>query len=552
MPNRPPKEWWDKHYQEVKKGNPSYSDEQIRGTVGKIWHENMSKGQKEKETKKSEGSLRVSAQDDSFFKEILEKEMAESARGWGTIPMEQLQAKYPAAQSVFQQLLDQYAGEGLLNYSEEKGTYSMTDKGKQYVADKGVKMDPGDRFNEHDRFPDQTKWRGSLRVAAKNEPIEKLAGASDVIDGMAEALWATMWADKMDELGVGGHMSGMEITEIMPKVPPEAIALGQKIAQQIEQANSISLDNFIPPGFSSEDWYSSDAEKLGWYLAMQSMGHGVSWADDHEDHGLKLPHVENYELDDLAYQAVKAEYGSEVQEEELEGERVSDHEGSTKRVEATKMRVHAQFDPPTGGDDPFAGELDIDSLVSDLEGKAQVLQDGAAKLQQVKEQGQGQEAVNAVLEELNALLGGGTPKVGRIRVGQAKSVNFPNLFSSEAKRWILTETKRRSADRARTSGSPEQTVAYIDQSAKEVAEYLAQAVASEITAILDEQTKQKIYDEISIQEEPMAAPGAPQVPAGPTDAPAPTPAPAPMVGSTRVVAPVHMPFALRVAFGNKE
>jgi hypothetical protein len=45
-PGRPPKDWWDKHYAEVKSGNPSYSDEQVSATVGRIWSD-MNKGQKE-------------------------------------------------------------------------------------------------------------------------------------------------------------------------------------------------------------------------------------------------------------------------------------------------------------------------------------------------------------------------------------------------------------------------------------------------------------------------------------------------------------------------
>ena len=34
---RPPKAWFWEKYDEIKKGNPSYSDEQIRATVGSIW-----------------------------------------------------------------------------------------------------------------------------------------------------------------------------------------------------------------------------------------------------------------------------------------------------------------------------------------------------------------------------------------------------------------------------------------------------------------------------------------------------------------------------------
>jgi hypothetical protein len=59
MPKRPPKDWWDKMYKEVKEGNPSYSDETVRETVGDIWYNKMSPGKKRKEVKKEKGSLRV-------------------------------------------------------------------------------------------------------------------------------------------------------------------------------------------------------------------------------------------------------------------------------------------------------------------------------------------------------------------------------------------------------------------------------------------------------------------------------------------------------------
>lgn len=45
---KPPKAWFDKMYAEVKAGNPEYSDEQVRATVGAIWYRNLSPGQKAK------------------------------------------------------------------------------------------------------------------------------------------------------------------------------------------------------------------------------------------------------------------------------------------------------------------------------------------------------------------------------------------------------------------------------------------------------------------------------------------------------------------------
>jgi hypothetical protein len=56
MPEKPPKSFFDRMYKKVKEGNPDYSDEQTRKTVGDIWYHQMSKSDKEKETRKSEGS----------------------------------------------------------------------------------------------------------------------------------------------------------------------------------------------------------------------------------------------------------------------------------------------------------------------------------------------------------------------------------------------------------------------------------------------------------------------------------------------------------------
>jgi len=51
---KPPKKWWDEMYKKIKSGNPDYSDEQIRETIGSIWYHKMS-GQKRSQTRKAEG-----------------------------------------------------------------------------------------------------------------------------------------------------------------------------------------------------------------------------------------------------------------------------------------------------------------------------------------------------------------------------------------------------------------------------------------------------------------------------------------------------------------
>jgi hypothetical protein len=62
MPNRPPKEWWNKMVKEVKSGNPDYSKDQVDKTVGAIWYKKMSPSKKKTETKKVEGLKKQAAQ----------------------------------------------------------------------------------------------------------------------------------------------------------------------------------------------------------------------------------------------------------------------------------------------------------------------------------------------------------------------------------------------------------------------------------------------------------------------------------------------------------
>lgn len=263
---------------------------------------------------------------------------------------------------------------------------------------------------------------------------------SEVVSGAANALWATAWADEMDELGLSSHLSGTEITEVMPPIPQEAHVLAEKLIERIETTNAISFDTFVLPGFEEGEVF--DGDNLGWYLAMESMGHGVAWTDNHaEDHGLKTPYFENYELSDVARAQIEKEYADEIEE--------------------------------------------VASM---------------------------------------------TAKTAQ------QSFAFPNLFSSEAKRWIVTEVKRRAAEHAKTSASPEQTVAFIDKAADEVAAQLSNAVSTEVESILDPDTKEKIYNEISVPQSDVGLPAAPQVGA-PEEM-------APVAASARV----YMSPKLRIAF----
>lgn len=71
MPGRPPKKWFKKMEDEIKNGNPDYSQEQVDKTVGDIWHHELSESKKDEIIKRYE-SMRTTALDRNVFQPVHE------------------------------------------------------------------------------------------------------------------------------------------------------------------------------------------------------------------------------------------------------------------------------------------------------------------------------------------------------------------------------------------------------------------------------------------------------------------------------------------------
>lgn len=137
---------------------------------------------------------------------------------------------------------------------------------------------------------------------------------SDAVkDGMASAFFATAWADMVEEEGMDVNLSGEEITNIMPEIDPSAEASAEKLYKRIEKDNGRSMERIVEEMYMREggDEDYEFEELFGHYLAMESMGHGVSWSDDHAHHGLALPHSW-----DFGYWDFRRTYDNEGQPEE--------------------------------------------------------------------------------------------------------------------------------------------------------------------------------------------------------------------------------------------
>jgi hypothetical protein len=142
-----------------------------------------------------------------------------------------------------------------------------------------------------------------------------------IINAMARAFYVSAWAERQEEKG--RSFAGQELMDVAPKTPKFVRDFALMFAGRLHEANDCAgsllvllneaakadvletkgLDKsevplwFQHPYLESEvseltdDKYASD---FGHYLAMQAMGHGVSWFDDHAKFDLKVPHVEFY------------------------------------------------------------------------------------------------------------------------------------------------------------------------------------------------------------------------------------------------------------------
>lgn len=120
-----------------------------------------------------------------------------------------------------------------------------------------------------------------------------------ILQGMADAMFQQAWADDTEEKhkksGKKGlsPLSGNEISKIAPATPESAKKAAEKLAKQFEKANGKKIEDLYADAMKADGNESGDkCEEFGHYLAMQALGHGVSWFDDHKRFPLKMVHTE--------------------------------------------------------------------------------------------------------------------------------------------------------------------------------------------------------------------------------------------------------------------
>jgi len=151
----------------------------------------------------------------------------------------------------------------------------------------------------------------------------------EFIEAAARVMWAGAWADWQesrcavvmpdgqpcgrDQEGIdgdcadafeshdfkGASFSGQELTEIAPPTPQYALYEAAGLLARLEVANGAGLAAILAKAGEADDlrntigqFMQADASAFGSDIALQAVGHGVSWFDDHAKFELKVPSIE--------------------------------------------------------------------------------------------------------------------------------------------------------------------------------------------------------------------------------------------------------------------
>jgi hypothetical protein len=115
-----------------------------------------------------------------------------------------------------------------------------------------------------------------------------------ILSGFVLGFWLQGWADAMDEAGLS--LPHRIDEDSAPEPPEELNDFAMKFGLDLSEVNG---NKMLWEMAQDSDVSEDELEDFGYYIAMESLGHGVSWADSHDDHDLKVPSTEvHFELED--------------------------------------------------------------------------------------------------------------------------------------------------------------------------------------------------------------------------------------------------------------
>jgi hypothetical protein len=130
------------------------------------------------------------------------------------------------------------------------------------------------------------------------------------LEGAARAFFVTAYADHVEDCEREVDYDyprpgpGEDWCDYAPETPANAYALAGELWNALRAANGEAGVYSLVLRAEAADGKAPDPELFGHYLAMQSMGHGVSWFDDHAAFPMVIPHLEvsQFTFFDSAYQ----------------------------------------------------------------------------------------------------------------------------------------------------------------------------------------------------------------------------------------------------------
>jgi len=125
------------------------------------------------------------------------------------------------------------------------------------------------------------------------------------LEGAARAMFVMAYADHVEndeDSDLPRPSGGQDWYDFAPATPINAYALAGELWQNLCQLNS-SNPYALAKVASAADGKHVIADEFGRLIAMQYMGTGVAWTDDHKDFGLKVGHCEvsAFTFDQAAY-----------------------------------------------------------------------------------------------------------------------------------------------------------------------------------------------------------------------------------------------------------
>lgn len=135
-----------------------------------------------------------------------------------------------------------------------------------------------------------------------------------IITAMARALFVQWWAngcscgsedhescrtgenpdsDPNVEHRENGARPGEDLMDVAPETTDDARKTAEVLTASIEKLNGADIESLYTKAANAEGDHLTDPtpEDFGHYIAMQAVGHGVGWNDDHPNAGIKIPDI---------------------------------------------------------------------------------------------------------------------------------------------------------------------------------------------------------------------------------------------------------------------